>query len=145
MVRYLTLEHVRRPFESAAARVETTTEKLQDLIKLENDFTVMSLSVSIEEHDITMAEAQGVAKLIEDMQEREVVQDACCVMERGEKEHNLHCQIMMQARWKKNKEGWRMQEKTKDILIARSIFERSFTCGVIMQACTCSCVMHGAC
>lgn len=62
------------------------------------------------------------------MHARDIVSDACVVLERGKTDEHLHFQIMMQGRFPP-KQG-DLQDVMREIIDKRDVFDRSYTCMV---------------
>jgi hypothetical protein len=98
---------------------------MKGLVQAGKELSVWSWTVAVRGDDMSIAEVEGVESLLKDMKSAGIVQDGIMVLERGEVEKNLQCQIMLQSNFK-DSNAHNATNAMREILKKRRVFSRSF-------------------
>jgi hypothetical protein len=98
---------------------------MKTLVQQGKELSVWSWTVAVRGDDISMAEVEGVESLLKEMKSAGIIQDGIMVLERGEVEKHLHCQIMLQSNFK-DSNAFNATNVMREMLDKKRVFARSF-------------------
>jgi hypothetical protein len=125
---------------------------MKGLVQAGKELSVWSWTVAVRGADMSIAEVEGVESLLKDMKSAGIVQDGIMVLERGEVEKNLHCQIMLQSNFK-DSNAYNATNAMREILEKRRVFSRIFCNQVVKHKLDenrdwlslAGCILHNGC